>query len=284
MALHRSTFAVQAMSRILGVSRSGFYDWLKRPLSRRKQEDEFILRIMWKIFLESGKRYGRDKIQDELRKRSIRIGDDRAYRLLKMAGIRPITQQKRRVKTTDSSHNYPVSANLLKRNFETEEPNRVWVSDITYIRARTGWLFLCVIVDLYSRKIVGWSLRPHMQASLVTEALNRALASRKVKPWNLIFHSDRGSQYAGREFRRALQENRIISSMSRTGDCYDNAVAESTFALIKRELVHVSDFENIVDARRELFRYIEGFYNRRRTHSYLDYLSPDDFEYAGKVA
>lgn len=284
MALHRSTFTVQAMSRVLGVSRSGFYDWLKRPLSLRKQEDEFILRIMWKIFLESGKRYGRDKIQDELRKRSIHIGDDRAYRLMKKAGIRAITQKKHRVRTTDSSHKYPISANLLKRDFSAKEPNRVWVSDITYIRARTGWLYLCIIVDLYSRKIVGWSLRPHMQASLVTEALSRALAYRKVQPWKLIFHSDRGSQYASREFRKVLYENSIISSMSRTGDCYDNAVAESMFALIKRELVHVTDFENIIDTRRELFRYIEGFYNRRRSHSYLGYLSPDDFEYAGKVA
>ena len=284
MAQHRSTFPVEVMSRILEVSRSGFYGWLTRPLSRRRQEDEYILRVMWQVFLASGKRYGRDKIQDELRKRDIRIGDDRAYRLMKEGGIRPISQAKRKVITTNSSHSYPISANLLRRKFKADEPNRVWVSDITYIRSRTGWLFLCIIVDLYSRKIVGWSLRPHMKTSLVMEALSRALASRKVEPWKLIFHSDRGSQYASREFRKELYANKIISSMSRKGDCYDNAVAESTFGLIKRELVHVSDFENSVDARREIFQYIDGFYNRRRIHSYLGYVSPDDFEYAGKVA
>lgn len=243
-----------------------------------------LLREIWKIFLESGKRYGRPKLLEGLWKLGYRVSGKRVWKLMQRAGIRSICVKKWKIATTDSNHRMPVSANLLRRNFSAPGPNRVWVSDITYIRTKTGWLYLCVILDLYSRRIVGWSLRPHMKASLVCEALRHALATRTVEPWKLIFHSDRGSQYASQSFRNLLRENKIISSMSRKGDCYDNAVAESVFGIIKRELVHTTVLENLVDTHREMFRYIEGFYNRRRMHSYLDYMSPEEFELAGKAA
>lgn len=272
------------MSKILAVSRSGFYDWLKRKESRRDLDDRMLLRAIWNIFLESGKRYGRPKLLKSLYRLGYRVSGKRVGKLMRRAGIRPICRKKWKVATTNSNHSMPVSANLVGRNFGAPGRNRVWVSDITYIRTKTGWLYLCVILDLYSRRIVGWSLRPHMKASLVCEALLRALATRKVEPWKLIFHSDRGSQYASKSFRKLLHENRIISSMSRKGDCYDNAVAESVIGIIKQELVHTTNLENLVDTHREIFRYIEGFYNRRRIHSYLDYMSPEEFESAGRAA
>lgn len=257
---------------------------MKRKESRRDQDDRVLLREIRKIFLESGKRYGRPKLLEGLRNQGYRVGGNRVGKLMQRAGIRSICTKKWKVATTDSKHNMPVSANLIGRNFSAPGPNRVWVSDITYIRTKTGWLYLCVILDLYSRRIVGWSLQPHMKATLVCEALRRALAKRTVEPWKLIFHSDRGSQYASNLVRNLLRENKIISSMSRKGDCYDNAVAESVFGIIKRELVHITELENLVDTRREMFQYIEGFYNRRRIHSYLDYMSPEEFELAGRAA
>ena len=284
MALFRSTFAVKTMSAVLEVSRSGFYDWLRRTESKRAIDDRKLLKEIWQIFLESGKRYGRPKIYNTLLARGYRIGEERVRKLMKKAEIRPIIRKKFKVRTTDSNHSLPISENLLGRNFVVNQPNRVWVSDITYIRTRSGWLYLCVIIDLFSRRVVGWSLRPHMKATLVCEALGMALRLRSVEPGNLIFHSDRGSQYASHKFRRLLDENKFTSSMSRKGDCYDNAVAESFFGILKLELVYTMQFENQLDARRELFRYIEGFYNRRRIHSHLDYVSPEQFELSRMAA
>lgn len=231
-----------------------------------------------RIFEANEQTYGVPRLLRDLRKMKIRIGPQRIARLMRTAGIRPIMQKTFKPKTTDSEHSMPVSANLIGRNFQADAPNRVWVSDITYVRTRRGFAYLCIIMDLYSRRIVGWSLKEHMRTSLVKAALGSALAQRKVEPWKLIFHSDRGSQYASGSLRKMLRENQIISSMSAKGDCYDNACAESAFGTIKRERIHHRQYENFVDAQTDMFRYIEGFYNRRRLHSYLGYRSPVEFE------
>ncbi len=231
-----------------------------------------------KIFYESGRVYGSPKITQELRKSGNRVGRNRVFRLMKKAGIQPIIRRKWKIRTTNSRHNLPISPDLLQRDFHAEAPDQKWVSDITYIRTVRGWLYLCVIVDLFSRKIVGWSLRPHMKASLVCEAFTKACESRNIVPGELIFHSDRGSQYASKKFRKLLKQYGVRQSMGRKGDCFDNACAESVFGIIKNELIYNRRFENEVDTRRELFKYIEGFYNRRRLHSYLGYMSPEEFE------
>lgn len=278
MAQHRSTFPVGMMSKVLEVSRSGFYDWCNRRVSQRTLGDLKLIFELTRIFWESGCTYGRPRLHAALKKMGFSVGRNRVRKLMKMAGIRPITQKKFRVKTTDSEHALPISANLVKRKFTTTRPNEVWVSDITYVRTRKGWAYLCVILDLYSRRIVGWSVREHMKTSLVKEALRSALAQRPVQPWSLIFHSDRGSQYCSGPFREMLRANKIKSSMSARGDCFDNAVAESVFGTIKTERIHTREYENLAEARADLFRYIEGFYNRRRLHSYLGFRSPEEFE------
>ena len=236
------------------------------------------------IFKSSDQVYGRPRITEELKRNGRRVGENRVARLMKKAEIRPITLKKWKTRTTDSRHNFRLSRDLLQRDFHADRPDQKWVSDITYIRTYRGWLYLCVIVDLYSRKIVGWSLRPHMKASLVSEAFRMAVGVRDVEPRKLIFHSDRGSQYASREFRKLLSKYKVRQSMGRKGDCYDNACAESVFGIIKRELIYNRRFENEVDTRRELFKYIEGFYNRRRLHSYLGYMSPEEFESTREAA
>jgi putative transposase len=278
MAQNCSTFSVMMMSQLLDVSRSGYYDWKKRSASRRERFNRILLRFMRAAFRASGDTYGAPRLHRSLRRAGFQVGIRRVRKLMKTAGIRPISQKKFKVKTTDSNHRLPVSANLVNRNFQMDRPNRVWVSDITYIRTRRGFAYLCVIVDLYSRRIVGWSIRENMKVGLLKEALHMALSRRKPKPWSLILHSDRGSQYASRSFRAMLKEHGIISSMSATGDCFDNAVAESVFATIKTERVHTREYQNLTEARMDLFQYIEGFYNRRRMHSFLDYMSPEEFE------
>jgi putative transposase len=269
---------VSLLTRTLEVSRSGFYDWCRRRISRRTRDDARLIDVMVKLFYQNEEVYGRPRLFRDLRKLGYRIGEQRVRKLMKLAGIQPISEKRFRVRTTDSNHSFPISANLVRRNFKTTRPNQVWVSDITYIRTRRGWAYLCVILDLYSRRIVGWSVRPHMKATLVTESLAMALAQRKVNPWSLTFHSDRGSQYASRKVRSMLRDYKIVSSMSAKGDCYDNAVAESVFGTIKTERIYTREYETLSEVKQDLFRYIEGFYNRRRMHSYLGYRSPEEFE------
>lgn len=272
------------MSRTLDVSRSGFYSWLKRGDSRRAIEDHELIKEMWEIFIQSDWTYGCPRLHHALKCRGYAVSRKRVARLMKVAVIRPKTQKRRRPRTTDSRHSHPISANLLRRNFRADRPNQVWVSDITYVRTRLGFAYLCVVLDLFSRRIVGWSLKPHMRSSLVEDAVRMALSQRRVEPWSLIFHSDRGSQYACKSFRSLLRRYKIISSMSRKGDCFDNACAESVFGTIKTERIHHREYENFVDARQDLFLYIEGFYNRRRLHSYLGYMSPEEFELTTEAA
>jgi len=227
-----SEFPIEAMSKVFQVSRSGYYDWVKRSLSARKQKDIELVIIIEEIFYEFHRVYGSDRIHRELRARKIRISRKRVERIMAEKKLFSIYNTKKKVKTTDSNHNYPVSPNLLNRNFEFDQPDMAWVSDITYIPSDAGWLYLCQIKDLYSRKIVGWSIAGHMRTEMVLEALDMAVELRNPSE-GLIFHSDRGVQYCSNIFREALQELGIISSMSRKGNCWDNAPAESFFATLK---------------------------------------------------
>jgi len=276
MQLHRHEFPVEKMALVFGVSRSGFHEYDKRGNSKREIEDQLLLDEVISIHKNSHCTYGRPRIIRKLKDKGFTCGTDRMIKLLKMAKISVKLKRSFKV-TTDSNHGLPVSPNLLKRNFRAPEPNRVWVSDITYIRTQSGWLYLCVVLDLFSRKVVGWSMKKHMETSLVLSALRMAYETRKPKP-GLIFHSDRGVQYASIEFRQKLKEYHMSSSMSRKGDCWDNACAESFFSILKREFIYRLRFENQEDARLNIFEYIESFYNRQRIHSYLNYLSPEDYE------
>ena len=266
------------MSEAYKISRSGFYDWLKRQNSDRVKKKWALLSEIRKVFVESDRTYGSPRVTKALRLKGVHVNHKPVEKLMKIANIQAETQKVFKVATTDSNHRKPVSANILNRKFNPVLPNKVWVSDITYIKTKKGFLYLCVVIDLYSRKIISWNVREHMKASLVADTLKSALSLRDVKPWGLIFHSDRGSQYASESVRKILFEKKIISSMSKTGDCFDNACAESSFATIKKESIHRREFENLIDVEMELFRFIEGFYNRRRLHSYLGYMSPEDFE------
>lgn len=266
-------FSIEAMSQIFKVSKSGYYDWSKRSPSTRKQKDAELAIVIEKIFYQFHRVYGSDRIHRELRNRQIRISRKRVERIMAENKLYSIYNSKKKVKTTDSNHDLPVSPNLLNRNFEVAHPNQVWVSDITYIPSDAGWLYLCQIKDLYSRKIVGWSIAEHMGTEMVLDALSMAVKLRNPAE-GLIFHSDRGVQYCSNIFREALQELGIISSMSRKGNCWDNAPAESFFAILKCELIYHIKLKNLDDARQKIFQYIEFFYNRIRMHSSLGYISP----------
>jgi len=273
MREHANDFSVEEMARILGVSREGY----RKHLRKSPRETSSWLTVQVRaIYEQSGRRFGSPKIFQALRRRGIRCARKSVEKIMKNARIQGVSRKRRAPRTTDSRHNRPVAPNLLQRAFHTSRGNAVWVSDITYIRTRRGWLYLCVVVDLYSRKIVGWSLADHMRTELVVTAFRHAWINRRP-PSGLIFHSDRGSQYASQEFCDILKFHGVVQSMSRKGDCWDNAVAESLFGLIKAE-IGVDRFEDEHDAYRCMFSYIEIFYNRKRPHSYLNYLSPSEFE------
>jgi len=264
------------LCRVLRVSRSGFYAWRTRPESTRVQEDRKLVKAIREAHEESYGVYGSPRVFKELKSRAWRVSRKRVARLMKAHGIR--SQRKQRfVTTTDSRHACPVSGNLLQRDFSASGPNEKWASDLTYIRTGEGWLYLAVVLDLYSRKAVGWSTSSLLTADLATEAMRAALEQRNP-PAGLIHHSDRGSQYASDEYQLLLTFNGILCSMSRKGDCWDNAVVESFFSSLKAELVHRHSWRTRREARNALFVYIEGFYNRRRRHSSLGDISPEEFE------
>jgi len=267
------------MCKTFNVSRSGYYEWLNRKPSARKIENKAILSSIKQIHKESKQRYGSPKITKVLNCKGIRISRVRVARIMKSASIRSIIKKKYKVNTTDSKHSYPISENLLNRDFKTILPDKVWVSDITYIKTQQGWLYLTVVIDLFNRKIKGWSLSENLTAqSTVIRAFKMAVGKR-LKKENLIFHSDRGIQYACNEFREVLgKEGGIMQSMSRKGNCWDNAVAESFFKILKSELVYHCKFETIHQAKLEIFEFIEVWYNRKRIHSTLGYHCPDDYE------
>ena len=258
------------------ISRSGYYAWRKRDKSLRQRENERLVPIVKAAHKISKGTYGARRIAEEIEAHGSNCGRARAKTLMKLAGV--AAQQKRKFKaTTDSKHTLPVAPNLLNRQFEVNEPDKVYVSDITYIWTREGWLYLAVILDLFSRQVVGWSLSKQMSRKLIMNALLMAIWRRRPDQ-GLIFHSDRGSQYCSTDFREMLQTNGMISSMSRKGDCWDNAVAESFFGSLKTERVFFSNYTTREEARRDIVDYIEMFYNSNRRHSYLGYVSPKEFE------
>jgi putative transposase len=273
IAREKACYAVALMCRVLKVSRAGYYAGCKRPASQHTKEDQRLGLEVAAIYRESHGRYGSPRVHAELRERGQRTGRKRVARLMRTAGLR--ARERRRFRcTTDSRHGMPIKQNLLDRRFTVSTPNCGWVTDITYLWTLEGWLYLAVILDLFSRRVVGWSLSERLERGIVLNALKVALQDRHP-PQGLLHHSDRGSQYASHEL---LAAHGIQSSMSRKGNCWDNAVAESFFATLKVELVHESRWSTRTQARTELFEYIELFYNRQRRHSALSYLCPNEFE------
>ena len=267
---------MRQMCHVLGVSASAYYEWQREQESSHARKDAELGSLVRGLFADFKGRYGAPRIQRELAKKGHRVSRKRVARLMREHGIRAKSARKYKA-TTDSNHRLPVAPNLLERRFIVDSPNQAWASDITYLWTRQGWMYLAVIIDLFSRKVVGWSLGERMQASLVCEALDAAVRLRRPTP-GLVFHSDRGSQYASAAFRRRLWRYRMRQSMSRKGNCWDNAVAESFFATLKKELVRDQIFETRDSARSQVFEYIEVFYNRQRAHSLLDYETPTSFE------
>lgn len=250
---------------------------MKRDKSAREKENEKLIRIVRAAHKESKGTYGARRMAIEVEAHGgSPCGRFKAATLMKKAGV--AAKQKKKFKaTTDSKHNLPVAPNLLNRQFEVEAPDQVYVSDITYIWTAEGWLYLAVILDLFSRQIVGWSLNRRMTRKLIMDALRMAIWRRRPEP-GLVFHSDRGSQYCSNDFQKMLKAHEMKSSMSRKGDCWDNAVAESFFGSLKTERVFFTNYKTREEARRDIVDYIEMFYNSKRRHSYLGYLSPKEFE------
>lgn len=267
------------MCGVLGVTRSGYYAWRKREPSQRDVANEQLLEKMREIHRESFETYGVPRIHAALRQQGHHVNKKRVERLMRLDGLAGISPRRKRVYTTDSRHDLPIAANLLKQDFQAEAPNQKWVSDISYVATAEGWLYLATILDLFSRMIVGWAMDDHLETTLVTRALQMALARRSPAP-GLLHHSDRGSQYASLEYQALLTHHAIVPSMSRTGNCFDNAAMESFFGTLKSELVYRRHYRTKAEARTDIFRYLETFYNRRRLHSSLGYLSPDSFERA----
>ena len=264
------------------LSRSGYYEWLSSPQTDRKKEDVELTDIIKPLFKEGRSTYGARRIQKKLAAAHKVVSRRRIGKLMEKAGL--VCKTKRKFKaTTNSNHTKSISPNLLARQFNVAAQNRYWVGDITYIPTEEGWLYLAVVIDLYSRQIVGWQASGRMKAQLVNDALLMAIWKRKPTK-GLIWHTDRGSQYASDSHRKIIKEHRIIQSMSRKGDCWDNAVSESFFHTLKTELTHHCKFKSREEARHVIFEYIEVFYNRIRIHSANDYLSPVDYELIQKSA
>jgi putative transposase len=265
------------MCRLLKVSRSGYYAWLKRPEANRTKENKILSKHIQQIHTDSDQTYGSPRIQAALISQGFAPSRQRVVRLMKQLNIK--ARRKRRFKvTTDSQHTLPIADNILDRNFTATEPDQDWVADITYIATHQGWLYLAVVVDLFSRRVVGWSMADHMRTDLVLTALEASLGQRIPAQSGLVFHSDRGSQYASSDYRSALEGAGITCSMSRKGNCWDNAVAESFFGTLKTEFVHPRIFTTREIAKTAIAEWIEAFYNRKRLHSTIGYVSPVNFE------
>lgn len=279
--LHDHEFNTSLMCQLLGVCRSSYYDWCNAPLSFSKLEKPRLMEQIKMIFEESRKTYGARRIQCALAKNNISISRRRIKHLMSEQGLVVKTKKKFKA-TTDSKHKLPISDNLLGRNFSPEQPNQCYVGDITYVHTEEGWLYLAVVIDLFSRQIVGWAMDNHMRTELVNNALLMAIWKRKPGH-GLMWHTDRGSQYASDSHRALLKDHGIIQSMSRKGNCWDNAVSESFFHTLKIELIHQIKFKTREEAKQAIFEYIEVFYNRVRMHSANDYLSPVEYELAQNI-
>lgn len=273
---HQVEFPVMRMCKVLTVSRSSYYAWRDRPPSQRELANQALVEQIQDIHQNSRETYGSPRIHAELVEKGVKCSRCRVERLMKKHGLSP-KQCKRYQKTTDSKHRYPVAANILGQNFDAQRPNEKWVADISYIWTQEGWLYLAAVLDLYSRKVVGWAMDDNLEASLVEQALHMALI-RRCPEAGLLHHSDRGSQYASLTYQALLQTHEVLVSMSRTGNCYDNAVMESFFGTLKTELIYHQLYKTRAEAIADVFEYIEVWYNRQRRHSTLGYLSPDNFE------
>lgn len=272
---YRSWFRVKKMCLALSISRSRYYQWRKRIKGHRQHEDERLLHSIIEIHKMSRRTYGSPRITKELKARGSSHGKNRIARLMRVNGIYAKTKRKFRV-TTQSSHHLPVAENLLNRQFETHQANKVWLSDITYIWTQEGWLYFAAVLDLFNREVIGWSMDVSLHQDLVLNALYQAINKRRPGS-GIVFHSDRGSQYAGHAVRHVLEQYHFSQSMSSKGNCYDNAVMESFFHTLKTEVVYFEKYLTRAEARQSIFEYIEVFYNRIRRHSALGYLSPLEF-------
>ncbi len=282
MHAHRREFRLRSMCRVLKISRSGYYDWRDRPDSRRALEDRYLLTRIRRIHDRSRQTYGTLKTWRALRDEGCRCGRHRIARLRRRHGIESRRRRRFRV-TTQSRHQGWIAPNHLNREFHVERPNRVWAGDVTFIATRGGWLYLAVLLDLYSRRVVGWAMSERNDLALVRAALAMAIVARRPTP-GLTHHTDRGRPYAADDYRRLLAAHGMIPSMSRKRDCWDNAVTESFFATLKNELTWGRVFHTRDEARREIFEYIEAFYNRQRIHQTLGYRTPVAFESMAAVA
>lgn len=278
----RSAWPVLAMCRVLQVSRSGYYEWRRRPVSQRQRDDAVLLEHIRRVHQQSRQHYGLVKAWKQLNQDGIVCGRERVARLRRQHDIYA-RRRRRFVVTTRSKHRYWVAPNRLNREFTVNQPDRVWAGDVTFIATRCGWLYVSVLLDLYSRKVVGWSMSNSNNGQLVQDSLTMAIEQRRPAA-GLIHHTDRGATYAMQSYRDTLAQHGMVSSMSRTRDCWDNAVAESFFANLKNELVYWKNFRNREEARSAVFDYIEIFYNRQRLHQTLGYHSPEQFERMYDVA
>ena len=275
-------FPIRLMCRALAVSAAGYYAWRTRPESDRSVYTRTLLSAIRVIHRESRETYGSPSIWDALIKRGHGVGENRIAQLMRAEGIRAKTVKKWRA-TTQSSHRMPVAANVLDRQFSITRPNRVWAGDITYVWTAEGWLYLAVVLDLYSRAVIGWALEARLTGDLTQQALTMAIRHRTPKA-GLLHHSDRGSQYAATAYQQLLTTHRMTGSMSRRGNCWDNACVESFFGTLKRELIYHRQYRTREEATQDIFEYIEVFYNRLRRHSTLGYYSPAEFEARTAVA
>lgn len=275
IAAQASKYPVKMLCRVLGLARSGYYRWKKQPTNKRVEQDATLWAQITTIFRDSRRTYGSPRVHASLRAQGIRCSKKRVARLMRKSAL-VACRKRRHVHTTDSHHSEPIAANELARNFQTSAPNQVWVADITYLPTRQGWLYLAVVLDLYARQVVGWSMGATLERTLVIGALEHALGRRQPSA-GLLHHSDRGSQYASGDYQTLLAKVGITPSMSRKGNCWDNAVMESFFASLKAE-IGVEVFDSHAHARSCVFDYIERFYNRQRRHSTLEYLTPADYE------
>ena len=273
----RADYPVRILCDVLGVSPAGYYAWRSRPESRRSSANRQLVNDIKRVHRDAYGRYGSPRIHIELKAQGRGVGRGRIERLMRRHGIRAIMARPRWVRTTDSRHQFPIASNLLDRNFVAPAPNCVWLADITYVETDQGWLYLATVMDLYSRRIVGWAMADHLRTELPWTALRMAVAAKQPGP-GLIHHSDRGVQYASEDYRKLIQSAGFQASMSRKADCYDNAPMESFFHTLKTELVHHRHYATRAEATRDIFAYIEGFYNRTRRHSAIGYISPIEME------
>ncbi len=269
------------MCNILGVGRTSYYDYLRAEPSARMIENQNLAAKIKKVFIDSRATYGTRRIRRLLLNSGMEISRRRVEKIMKQESLVCKTRRKFKV-TTDSNHKLSISPNILERNFIAEKPNQKYVGDITYIWTQEGWLYLATVIDLFSRRVVGWSMSGRMKASLVNDALLMALWKRKPEQ-GLIWHTDRGSQYAADSHRKILKEHGVIQSMSRKGNCWDNSVAESFFHTLKTELTHHMNYKTRDEAKNAIFEYIEIFYNRKRMHSSNDYFSPEEYETRAEI-